>query len=119
MNDLRKVLVVDTGHRSPADPLSIELAELGFSSVTTSVEAADEVIELLQAPSAIFLNLQAGRPTDQQSFLDLAARLRTAQRTMNIPVILWDEVRAAQVGGVSAVLASEFGSQVLLGSAVA
>lgn len=114
MNDLRKVLVVDSGLRSATDPLAVELAELGFSSVTTSVEAADEVIDLLQRPSAIFLNIQSGRIGDEEKFTELAARLKTTRRTMGVPVILWDATRASEVGGVSAVLQSEFGPQVLL-----
>lgn len=56
MNSLQKVLVVDNGHREHADPLSVELAELGLSSVTTSFEAAGDVLDVIERPSAIFLS---------------------------------------------------------------
>ena len=114
MNDLRKVLVVDTGRRGVVDSLSAELAELGFSSVTASVEAADEVLELIERPSAIFLNLQNGADVDRQGFLDLATRLQGTGRTRDIPVIVWDELHC-DGAGVSDVLARQFGPQVLAG----
>lgn len=113
MNDLRKVLVVDGGRRGGVvDPLSAELAELGFSSVTTSFEAADQVLDMIERPSAIFLNIPSSLPADRQSFLDLADQFRAGQKTAGVPVIVWNDVMAGQAGGVSALLQRECGSQV-------
>jgi hypothetical protein len=50
MNDFPKVLVVDDGERNVDRALSAELAELGFASVTASLEAADDVLELIRPP---------------------------------------------------------------------
>ena len=116
MNVLTKVLVVDSGQRSEEDALSAELAELGLSSVTTSVEAADEVLDLIETPSAIFFNMPHLRHSAAyQQFLSLAARLRSADRTSTVPVILWDPSIALQSGGISAILRSEVGPQALSG----
>lgn len=116
MNLLRKVLVVDNGERSASDLLSVELAELGLSSVTASLEAADEVLDVIERPSAIFLNMPSPRQSAQHAdFLKLAADLRQARRTAGIPVILWDHAAASQSGGISAILRSEIGPQVLAG----
>lgn len=116
MNSLTKVLVVDDGHRGEGDILSTELAELGLSSVTTSLEAAGEVLELIDTPSAIFLNMPASRHSPAyKDFLDLAARLRAADRTCEVPLILWDPTVALQSGGISAILRNEVGPLVLSG----
>ena len=105
MNDLQKVLVVDNGERDGVDPLAAELAELGFSSVTTSFEAADDVLEVIPQPSAIFLKVPQ-KPGDKSSdeILALAARLRLTQGSAGAPVFVWDRARMLENGGVSALL---------------
>ncbi|WP_375457895.1 hypothetical protein [uncultured Enterovirga sp.] len=116
MNALRKVLVVDSGLRGDDDLLSIELAELGLSSVTTSYEAADDVLGLIERPSAIFLKMPLPRnASERDSFRRLAASLRTGERTCGIPVIEWDQDVAIATGGISAILKSEVGPQAVAG----
>ncbi len=113
MNALRKVLVVDSGQRGAADLLSTELAELGLSSVTTSVEAADVVLEVIARPSAIFLNMPSPAALDHDSFVQLAASLRSGERTSGIPVIQWSADEAHPTGDVSAVIRTAVGPQAL------
>jgi hypothetical protein len=112
MNDLQKVLVVDNGERDGVDPLAAELAELGYSSVTTSFEAADDVLEVIPQPSAIFLKMPQ-RPGDTSSdeILALADRLRFRQGSAGAPVFVWDRARMMESGGVSALLSRELGLQ--------
>jgi hypothetical protein len=89
MNDVPKVLVVDDGERSPERALSVELAELGFASVTTSFEAAEDVLAVLPAPSAILLQLPGTADSARhQSFRDLAERLKAKQALAGIPVLV-------------------------------
>ena len=57
MTEFQKVLVVDDGARNAEHAISAELAGLGFASVTTSLEATDEVLELIPPPAAILLQL--------------------------------------------------------------
>lgn len=114
MNELRKVLVVDSGSRASVDALSAELAGLGFSSVTTSVEAADDVLSLIPHPAAIFLKMPAlAQSQDYTTFIKLADRLRIRAETSDIPVIVWDRERLLDTGGISAVMQHQFGPQVL------
>jgi hypothetical protein len=114
MNDLQKVLVVDNGERDGVDPLAAELAELGFSSVTTSFEAADDVLQVISPPSAIFLKMPQ-KPGDKSAddILALADRLRLAQGSAGAPVFVWDRARILESGGVSAMLHGEFGAAAL------
>ena len=89
MNDVPKVLVVDDGERSPDRALSVELAELGFASVTTSFEAADDVLAVLPTPSAILLQLpRTPDSARQQSFRDLANKLKAEPDLARIPVVV-------------------------------
>jgi predicted Zn-dependent protease len=89
MNDVPKVLVVDDGERSPDRALSVELAELGFASVTTSFEAAEDVLAVLPAPSAILLQLPSTPdPVRRQSFRSLAERLKAKPGLAGIPVVV-------------------------------
>jgi hypothetical protein len=110
MNDLQKVLVVDNGERDGVDPLAAELAELGYSSVTASFEAADDVLAVIPQPSAIFLKVPQ-RPGDASSdeILALAERLRLRQGSAGAPVFVWDRARMLEGGGVAALLSGEFG----------
>jgi CheY-like chemotaxis protein len=103
MNDVPKVLVVDDGERSPDRALSVELAELGFASVTTSFEAAEDVLAVLPTPSAVLLQLPGTPDTARrQSFRDLADRLKAKPALAGIPVVV---VEARQ--GLSALPAYE------------
>lgn len=114
MNDLQKVLVVDDGDRNPIDSLSAELAELGYSSVTASFEAADQVLDVIQRPSAIFLKMPAriGSP-DYQNFLALAEMLRQREGTSGVPVIMWERQAVLPSGGLSVLLDGEPAPKVL------
>lgn len=116
MNALTKVLVVDDGHRRQDDLLSVELAGLGLSSVTTSFEAATEVLSVIDRPSAIVLRVplpDGPRALVRTEFDALAEALRGSEQTSGIPVIVWDSLAALEAGGISAVLRSEVGPQVL------
>ena len=114
MNDLQKVLVVDNGERDGVDPLAAELAELGFSSVTASFEAADDVLQVIPQPSAIFLKMpQKSGDTSSEEILALADRLRIRQGSTGAPVFIWDRARMLDNGGVSALLRGEFGPEAL------
>jgi hypothetical protein len=110
MNDVPKVLVVDDGERSPDRALSVELAELGFASVTTSFEAAEDVLALLPVPSAILLQLPSTKDTArQQNFRDLAERLKAKQSLTGVPVVVVEPRK-----GLSAVPAyASFGAHAL------
>jgi hypothetical protein len=112
MNDLQKVLVVDNGEREGVDALAAELAELGFSSVTTSFEAADDVLQVIPQPSAIFVKVppRAG-DTSRDEIIALADRLRVRQGSAGAPVFVWDRARMMESGGVSALLSRELGLQ--------
>lgn len=117
MNDLHKVLVVDNGERDGVDPLAAELAELGFSSVTTSFEATDDVLQVIPKPSAIFLKMpQRAEDRSAADMLALADRLRIAQGSAGAPIFLWDRSRVLGSGGVSAMLSGEFGPAAIVGA---
>src|SRR5829696_5565858 len=89
MNDVPKVLVVDDGERSPERALSVELAELGYASVTTSFEAAEDVLAVLPIPSAILLQLpNTSDKARHQDFRDLAERLKAKKTFAGIPVVM-------------------------------
>jgi hypothetical protein len=87
MNDVPKVLVVDDGERSPDCALSAELAELGFASVTTSFEAAEDVLAVLPVPSAILFQLPANSARHQH-LRALAHRLKAKPSLAGIPVVV-------------------------------
>ena len=114
MNALVKVLVVDNGRRSETDLLSTELAELGLSSVTTSVEAAEEVLGVIERPAAIFLNMPAGGEI-LDTLRRLADTLRCSETASGIPVIEWTNETSLRSGGVSGILMAEIGPQALAG----
>lgn len=111
MNGYDKVIVVDDGDRHAEGSLTAELAGLGVSSITTSVEAADDVLELIPSPSAILLQMPVRDGTaSYRSFLDLADRLRV--RKAGIPVILIEAPSRAG-GGYGAALRSRLGVSAL------
>lgn len=114
MGALQKILVVDDGRRDADRALSAELAELGYASVTTSLEATEEVLAVIPAPAAILLQMPARRGAardpgraDRASFVALAERLR-APAYRGVPVIVLD--RGATGGPID--LQSRIGSRV-------
>jgi hypothetical protein len=113
MSEFQKVLVVDDGARNSEHALSAELAELGFASVTTSLEATDDVLELLSAPTAIVLQLPRKTGVDYKRFMDLADRLKARASTSGIPIIFVEGPPLAQAGGYASVLQSELGAHAL------
>ena len=60
MTPLQRILIVDDGARETDAALSAELAELGYASVTASLEATDEVLALIPTPKAIVLQVPRG-----------------------------------------------------------
>jgi hypothetical protein len=118
MNSLRKILVVDNGERGTVDSLSAELAELGVSSVTTSVEAADDVLRIIERPAAIFVKMPHARQgAAYQEFLTFADDLKRREHISGVPVIVWDRT-TSQAGGISALLRNEVGPHALAGPEV-
>ena len=114
MSEFQKVLVVDDGNRPSDHALSADLAELGFASVTTSVDATDDVLELISAPAAILLQLpKAAKGAIYERFMDLAARLKAKQGAAGIPVIVLDTPSGLHAGGYASVLESELGAHAL------
>jgi CheY-like chemotaxis protein len=114
MNKLRKVLVVDDGARTPEYALSGELAELGFASVTTSVEALDDVLAMTSPLAAILVQLPEGRQSARkQQFIEVAERLRTEGQISGIPVVVLDRATARAAGGYASALQSSFGAAAL------
>jgi CheY-like chemotaxis protein len=106
MNDFPKVLVVDDGERNADRALSAELAELGFASVTASLEAADDVLELIPSPAAIFVQVpEHSSPAQQKRFMDLAERLKAREGETGVPVIV---VEGSRPGGYAAALQGPF-----------
>lgn len=115
MNALRKVLVVDSGHRAETDLLSTELAELGLASVTASIEAAEAVLDMIERPSAIFIDISNRHNGRLASLREFAATLRRSERTTGVPVIEWSRDAALEAGGLSGILRTEIGPQALSG----
>lgn len=96
MGALQQVLVVDDGHRAVDHSLAGELAELGYASVTASLEAAEDVLGVIARPAAVLLQASSRR---DPACAALAGRLRAQMRDAGIPVIIVDETFAAQAGG--------------------
>jgi hypothetical protein len=115
MNDVPKVLVVDDGERSTDSALSAELAELGFASVTTSFEAAEDVLAVLPTPSAVLLHLpRTPDAVRHQGFRDLAERLKAKKSLTGIPVVVVDPRQSLkETFGSQDVLQGAFGLQAL------
>jgi hypothetical protein len=109
MVELNRIIVIDNGDRSSDGALSAELAELGFASVTTSLEAADEVLALLPTPAAIVIQLpRVSDGQTREAFAAFAARIRSENPRM--PVILIDPVRDGPNCGYAAMLQAQVGS---------
>ena len=109
MSALQQVLVVDDGHRAIDHSLAAELAELGYASVTASLEAADDVLAVIARPAAILL--QTSSRLDP-AYAMLSERLREQMQQAGIPVIVIDGVTGR--GGGSAIdLQSRIGPYVL------
>jgi hypothetical protein len=110
MTEFQKVLVVDNGERAADYALSAELAEMGFASVTTPFEAADDVLALIPTPAAILVQIPSGAPAaERKRFLELAERLRES-RGSSVPIIV---VGGPGSGGISGILQSELGTRIL------
>ncbi|WP_375464158.1 hypothetical protein [uncultured Methylobacterium sp.] len=85
MGALQQVLVVDDGVRAIDHSLAGELAELGYASVTVSLEAAGDVLAVIARPAAVLLQTSARR---DPAYARLAARLRAQMRDSGIPVLV-------------------------------
>ncbi|KQP49018.1 hypothetical protein ASG40_16345 [Methylobacterium sp. Leaf399] len=96
MSALQQVLVVDDGHRAIDHSLAGDLAELGYASVTASLEAAQDVLAVIARPAAVLLQTSSRR---DPAHAILADRLRDQMRHAGIPVIVVDETFAGQAGG--------------------
>ena len=88
MSALQQVLVVDDGRRTADGSLAVDSAELGYASVTASIEAADEVLAVIARPAAILLQ-RASRP--DPAYALLVERLRAQMKLGGIPVIDLDD----------------------------
>jgi len=108
MGALQQVLVVDDGRRAIDRSLAAELAELGYASVTASLEAAQDVLAVIARPAAILLQVSSHDP----AYALLSERLREQMRHAGIPVIVVDELLARQAG-TRIDLQSEIGPYVL------
>lgn len=109
MGALQQVLVVDDGRRSVDHSLAGELAELGYASVTASLEAADDVLAVISRPAAILLQLSA---RIDPALARLAERLRDEMQGAGIPVIDMSDLGARRSGS-PADLRSRIGPYVL------
>ncbi|NEU11246.1 hypothetical protein G3T14_03780 [Methylobacterium sp. BTF04] len=109
MSALQQVLVVDDGHRAVDRSLASELAELGYASVTASLEAAEDVLAVIARPAAVLLQSSSRR---DPAFAMLSDRLRELMRHAGIPVIVVDEVVAGRAG-TAIDLQSQIGPYVL------
>jgi DNA-binding response OmpR family regulator len=110
MSGLQKVLVVDNGDRTLDSALSAELAEMGFASVTTPFEAADDVLAIMPSPAAIVLQMPRKGSWDERTrFLQLARRLKATLDGNSIPVIL---VSRSYGSAANLVLQSKLGARV-------
>ena len=109
MGALQQVLVVDDGHRAIDHSLAAELAELGYASVTASLEAAHDVLAVIARPAAILLQASSRR---DPAYAQLSERLREQMRQAGIPVIVVDEGMARR-SGTAIDLQSQIGPDVL------
>lgn len=102
MSALQKILIVDDGSRRVGRSLSAELAELGYASVTASVEAIEDVLEVLGEPSAIVIDMATADRARRSEFVALAERLRQGPRGAATPILELDGSRSGapvDIGG--------------------
>jgi len=96
MNGMPKVLVVDNGERAPESALSAELAGMGYASVTTPFEAADDVLALIPSPAAAVLQMPRHADwAERRRFMELASRLRKNLAASGTPVIITGGISGA------------------------
>ncbi|GJD55276.1 hypothetical protein [Methylobacterium dankookense] len=96
MGALQQVLVVDDGVRAVDHSLAGELAELGYASVTASLEAADDVLAVIARPAAVLFQSSDRR---DPTYRRLAAQLRMQMRDRGIPIIDIEASRSRRSGG--------------------
>lgn len=107
MNEMQKVLVVDNGERAPDSALSAELAGMGYASITTPFEAADDVLALIPSPAAVVLQVPLhANWSERRRFLELASRLRRTLSESHTPVII-----AGGVSGAATMLRNELNTR--------
>lgn len=108
MPPFRKVLVVDDGAREPDRALSAQLAEYGLSSITASMDATEDLLDVIPPPSAIMLHMPCASagPEARKRFLDDSQRIRL--KASGVPVILVDDSIVATSGACARLLAAEF-----------
>lgn len=108
-----KILVVDSGARTADHALSADLAELGYASVTTSLEAADDVLAAIR-PAAILLQPpRPGAGPERDRFLAAAERLRSWTDQAGVPIVLLDGPLPSAPGAVVSALGEWSGPRVL------
>ena len=87
---------------------------MGYASVTTPFEAADDVLALIPSPAAVVLHMPRHADwAERRRFLDLARRLRKNMADSGTPVIVAGGVVVAATMlqnelSVRAVAAAEF-----------
>jgi hypothetical protein len=107
MTGFQHVLVVDNGERAPDSALSAELACMGYASVTTPLEAMEEVLATMRNPVAIVLQMPLRADwVERRRFLDLASRLRKSLAPNKVPVII-----AGGISGAATMLQNELGAR--------
>ncbi len=110
MSGLKKVLVVDSGERAPDSALSLELAGMGYASVTAPLEATDDVLALMPSPAAVVVQMpRKGSWAERNRFVQLARRLKSTLPADQVPVILMGGIDGA---AVNLVLQNKIGAQV-------
>lgn len=111
MNGFQKVLVVDNGEREPDGTLSVELAGMGYASVTAPYEAADDVLAMMPSPAAVVLQMPRQADwSERRRFLELAHRLRRSLSPSGIPVLITGEA-----SGALTMLQNELGTRAVAG----
>ncbi|MGP9820002.1 hypothetical protein ACTZWW_08295 [Salinarimonas sp. NSM] len=111
MTPLQRILIVDDGDRDAHAALSAELAELGYASVTASLDAADEVLAVIPTPSAIVLQIPHGANAAARArFQELADRLSARRGDAGPPVIVVDAASLSGSGAFARILETQIGA---------
>jgi|LFEF01.1.fsa_nt_gb hypothetical protein len=113
MPPFQKVLVVDDGAREADRALSAQLAEYGLSSITASLDATEDLLDVIPLPSAIMLHVPCASagPEARREFLARAQSIRL--KASGVPVILVDDAIVATSGACARLLAAQFPGTVL------